>query len=109
MSSSLSDFKISIRRKIEPNTLRVFDFLQELHHPNGIGEAMNIISMRDQEFFYDKIEPMKEYENIRIKKENLEKQRKGDEELEELHQTKKESYKFTKYRGFGSLWPYVAF
>jgi len=40
MSSHLSDFKISIKRKIEPNTLRVFDFLQELHHENGIGETM---------------------------------------------------------------------
>ena len=26
MSSHLSDFKVSIKRKIEPNTLRVFDF-----------------------------------------------------------------------------------
>jgi hypothetical protein len=40
MSSELPDFKISITRKIEPNTLKVFDFLQEGHNEAGIGETM---------------------------------------------------------------------
>ena len=94
MSSELPDFKISITRKIEPNTLKVFDFLQEGHNEAGIGETMQIISIRDQEFFYDKLEPQKAYDKAITGE--------GEKPINE-------KYKFTKYRGFSALWPYVAF
>ena len=53
---------------------------------------MAILSLRDDDFFMDIVRPQDEIEN------------KGKHFEREVH-----SYFFTKFRGFSSNWPYIAF
>ena len=67
-SSCYPNFKINIKRQIEPNAIKVFDcFLSEnifmKSDPNlrGIGSELKIVSTRDDEFFIDDVNPLANY------------------------------------------------
>ena len=53
-------YKIEIDRRIEPDSLRVFDVLQnpkvELNE-DGLSDEMYVLSCRGDEFFFDKVDP----------------------------------------------------
>jgi hypothetical protein len=47
-------FKINIERRIEPNSLEVFDIAQyNTLDDNGLSSEMYILSARGDEFFFD--------------------------------------------------------
>ena len=93
MSYPNEQFKIPIPRSIEPGVITVFD----VHQDGGIdeeGSEMQILSVRDDEFYVDVVCPQaqaapagEEPSNSRVV----------------------ESALFSKYRGFSSNWPYIAF
>jgi hypothetical protein len=57
MCSSTKDFKISIPRSIEPGIITALDVFQEEINEEGFGEKMQILSLRDEEFYVDTIYP----------------------------------------------------
>ena len=59
-SSMDQDFCLSIQRRIEPECIVVLDCYQ-VNDSGGYGDLMAIISLRDDEFFIDKVNPLAEY------------------------------------------------
>jgi hypothetical protein len=57
MCSSDRSFKISIPRSIEPGIITALDVYQEEINDEGFGEKMQILSLRDEEFYVDTISP----------------------------------------------------
>lgn len=63
MSSSNDQFKISIPRSIEPGIITVFDVHIEVQEDDnnqndeGLGKRMQILSVRDEEFYVDNVNP----------------------------------------------------
>lgn len=54
------NYKISIKRRIEPYSINVFHAIQENENHEGLGDKMIIISMRDNEFNLDIVDPQTE-------------------------------------------------
>ena len=62
MSSYNDQFKIQIPRKIEPNIITVFDVyakdaIDKSVNEEQLGEALQVLSVRDEEFFVDNVNP----------------------------------------------------
>jgi len=56
-SSWDEEYKISIIRRIEPNTIKIFHALQDEENHEGLGQQLTILLMRDNDFFIDRVNP----------------------------------------------------
>lgn len=97
-----NSFKICVPRKVEPGTLKVFDIWQADPETKvrGFGDKMHILSIRDEEFFFDVVYPLEQVQQCI---------REPDEEFSEDELSLPISLMFSKYRGFSCSWPYFAF
>ena len=51
------DYILSINRRIEPNSIHVLDAYQDNADERGYGDNLVILSLRDDEFIIDKVNP----------------------------------------------------
>ena len=101
MSYPNDQFKIPIARSIEPGVITVFDVYQR----GGIDEEgceLQILSVRDDEFYVDVVHPQAQAAPARPQDPDAA----GEEASNPPPAT---SFLFSKYRGFSSNWPYIAF
>jgi hypothetical protein len=66
MSSSNDEFKIQIPRKIEPNIITCFDVFAKEDDSNEerLGDTLQVLSVRDEEFYVDKCNPKAHIDSI---------------------------------------------
>ena len=57
-SSMDEDFVLSIPRRIEPNCITVLDSYQDNPNELGYKDHLAIMSLRDDEFYVDKVNPL---------------------------------------------------
>ena len=62
------DYILSVNRRIEPNCINVLDAYQDNPDKRGYGDNLSIISLRDDEFIIDKVNPQALYVKEEIKK-----------------------------------------
>ena len=63
-SSKREEFKIKINRQIEPGKLRVMDVGQMRLNEEGFGDKLAILNMRDENFYYDEVNPQAMLSNL---------------------------------------------
>jgi hypothetical protein len=93
------DFQLKIKRDIQPNIIKIFDFIETQQ-----GELKSL-SNKDDEFIIDQA-----YETSG-KEETIHKESGGQHEkaTDTTNQFDKKSYIFSSVRAFSINWPYVAF
>ena len=59
------DFDIGIDRRIEPDSIEVLDCYQDNANSRGYGDKLAILSLRDDEFFIDIVNPLAQYVKLK--------------------------------------------
>ena len=57
MNSENPYFRLTIPKRIEPDSLTLFDIVQNGVDLEGYGRRMAVVGMRDSEFFFDLLNP----------------------------------------------------